>query len=107
MKGFYRLVWALIAIGFVGTIVFIILAPDTIPVHYNAAWEVTRIGSKYEYIMFPFISAGMGAIFLLLAKQAQNKNTLIEVIFLVTAIGEVLLFSGMGGYIMWMALSYA
>ena len=107
MKYFYRLVWALIALGFVGTIAFIILAPDTIPVHYNAAWEVTRMGSKYEYIMLPFISAGMGAIFLLLAKQAQNKNTLIEVIFLVTAIGEVLLFSGMGGYFMRMALSYA
>ena len=107
MKCFYRLVWALIALGFVGTIVFIILAPDTIPVHYNAAREVTRMGSKYEYIMFPFISAGIGAIFLLLAKQAQNKNTLIEVIFLVTAIGEALLFSGMGGYFMWMALSYA
>lgn len=107
MKYFYCLVWVLIALGFVGTIVFIILAPDTIPVHYNAAWEVTRMGSKYEYIMFPFISAGMGAIFLLLAKQARNKNILIEVIFLVTAIGEVLLFSGMGGYIMWMALSYA
>ena len=107
MKYFYRLGWALIALGFVGTIVFIILAPDTIPVHYNAAWEVTRMGSKYEYIMFPFISAGIGAVFFLLAKQAQNKNTLIEVIFLVTAIGEVLLFSGMGCYIMWMALSSA
>ena len=107
MKYFYRFVCALIAIGFVGTIVFLILAPDAIPVHYNAAWEVTRIGSKYEYIMFPFISAGMGAIFLLLAKQAQNKNTLIEIIFLVTAIGEVLLFGGMGGFFMWMALSYA
>ena len=107
MKYFYRIAQALIVLGFVGTALFLLLAPDTIPVHYNAAMEVTRMGSKYEYIMLPLISAGMGAIFLLLAKQAQNKNTLIEVIFLVTAIGEVLLFSGMGGYIMWMALSYA
>ena len=107
MKHFYRIVWALIALEFVGTIVFLILAPDTIPVHFNAAWEVTRMGSKYEYIMLPFITAGMGAIFLLLAKQARNKNTLIEIIFLITAIGEVLLFSGMGGFVMWMALSYA
>ena len=65
------------------------------------------MGSKYEYIMFPFITAGISVIFLLLAKQARNKNTLIEIIFLVTAIGEVLLFSGMGGFVMWMALFYA
>lgn len=72
MKYFYRLVWAFIALGFVGTIVFLILALDTIPVHFNAAWEATWMGSKYEYIMLPFITAGMGTI---LAKQARNKNT--------------------------------
>ena len=75
MKYFYRLVWAFIALGFVRTIMFLILAPDTIPVHFNAAWEAARMGSKYEYIMLPFITAGMGTIFLLLAKQARNKNT--------------------------------
>lgn len=110
MKHFYRLTQALIVLGFIGTIIFLLLAPDTIPVHYNAAWEVTRMGSKYEFIVFPFISAGMGAVFLLLAKQARTKgregSALIEKIFLIAAIGEVVLFHGIGIFAMHLALSY-
>ena len=66
------------------------------------------MGSKYEYTLFPVISAGMGAVFLLLAKQARIKKwtsfALIEKIFLVTAIGEILLFHGIGGAVMWTAM---
>jgi len=110
MKYLYRLTVALIILGFVGTAVFLILAPDIIPAHYNFAGEVDRMGSKYEYILFPVISAGMGAIFLLVAKKVRTKkwesDALIEKIFLATAIGEVLLFHGIGGSAMWTAIRY-
>ena len=110
MKHLYRLTVALIVLGFIGTAVFLMLAPDIIPAHYNFAGEVDRMGSKYEYILFPFISAGAGVIFLLLAKQARTKKwesyALVEKIFLVTAIGEVLLFHGIGGSAMWTAIHY-
>lgn len=110
MKYLSRLAVALIALGFVGTTVFLVLAPDTIPVHYNLAGDVNRMGSKYEYILFPFISAGMGVIFLLLAKLAKTKKwenyALVEKIFLFTAIGEILLFHGIGGAAMWTAIHY-
>ena len=110
MKHLYRLAVALIVFGFVGTVVFLVLAPSFVPAHYNFVGEIDRMGSKYEYIAFPFISAGMGAIFLLLAKQARIKKwrsyALVEKIFLVTAIGEILLFHGIGGSAMWAAMHY-
>ena len=110
MKHLYRLAAALIVLSFVVAAVFFMLAPDTVPVHYNSAGEVTRMGSKYEYIAFPCIAAASGAIFLLLAKQARARewksNELTEKVFLVSAVGEVLLFNGIGAFFMWRAATY-
>ena len=74
MKHLYRFAVALIILGFVGTAVFLVLAPDIVPAHYNFAGEVDRMGSKYEYVLFPFVSAGLGIIFLLLAKQTGGEQ---------------------------------
>ena len=110
MKHLYRFAIALIALGFVVTIVFLVLAPDIIPAHYNSLGEVDRMGSKYEYIAFPLISAGIGAVFLLLAKRSRTKKwenyVWVEKIFLATAIGEILLFHGIGGSAMWTAIHF-
>ena len=110
MKYLYRFAVALIVLGFVATAAFLVLAPDIVPAHYNSAGEVDRMGSKYEYVLFPFISAGMGISFLLLAKQARIKKwgdcTWIEKIFLFTAIGEILLFHNIAGTAMWAAIHY-
>ena len=110
MKHLYRLAVALIVLSFVVAAVFFILAPDTVPVHYNFAGEVDRMGSKYGYIAFPCIAAVAGAIFLLLAKQARARKwesyELTEKVFLISAVGEVLLFHGIGGFFMWKAATY-
>ena len=110
MKHFRRFTWVLIVLGFVGTAVFFILGPDTVPTHYNAAGEIDRVGSKYEYIAFPCIAAVSGAIFLLLAKRARARKwesyELTEKVFVASALGEVLLFNGLGGFFMWKAAVY-
>lgn len=110
MKHLYRLAVTLIILGFAGTAVFLMLTPDIVRAHYNFAKEVDRMGSKYEYILFPVISAEMGAVFLLLAEQARIKKwksfALIEKIFLMTAIGEIMLFHSIGGAAMWAAIHY-
>ena len=110
MKHLYRLALALIVLGFVVTAVCLMLAPDTVPAHYNAAGEVDRMGSKYEYIAFPCIAAVACAIFLLLAKRARARKwegyEVTEKVFLVCAIVEVLLFNGLGGFFMWKAATY-
>ena len=111
MKHLYRLAVALIVLGFVGTAVFFMLAPDSVPVHYNAAGEINRMGSKYEYIIFPISSAVISAIFFLWAKYYQTKkeekNYVVGAkILVVTGIFELLLFNGMGGFLMWRAAVY-
>ena len=110
MKHLRRITVVLIVLGFAGTAVFLMLAPAIIPAHYNSAGVVDRMGSKYEYILFPIISAVAGGIFLLLAKQARirkwNSYALTEKIFLAAAIFEVLLFHGIGASAMWAAIQY-
>lgn len=110
MKHLYRLALALLVLGFVGTAALLVLLPDTVPAHYNFAGEVDRMGSKYEYIVFPCLGAVAGAIFLPLAKRVQTKKekgyVLAEKVLIASAIGEVLLFNGMGVYFMWKAVSY-
>lgn len=84
--------------------------PDTVPVHYNFAGEVDRMGSKLEFLLFPVSAAAMGAVFALIARQCGKRDTrenaLTEKVLLVTAFFEVLLFSGMGLYFMWKAARY-
>ena len=110
MKHLYRLALAMIVLGFVGAAVFFMLAPDTVPAHYNAAGEIDRMGSKYEYIVFPILSAVAGAIFLPLAKRARRKkekdHELEEMILAAAGVFETLLFDGMGGFFMWRAAVY-
>lgn len=84
--------------------------PDTVPVHYNFAGEADRMGSKLEFLLFPGIMAGMGAVFALIARRCGKRDTkegaLTEKILLITAFFEVLLFGGLGLYFMWKAARY-
>lgn len=51
MKKLYSVLYAVLLICVLGTVIFLILSPDRIPVHYNFAGEVDRIGSKYENLI--------------------------------------------------------
>lgn len=73
-KPLYRWVFALIMLGFVVTAVLLALMPARVPMHYNAAGEVDRIGSKYENLLLPCSTALFGAMFLVLARHMGNMN---------------------------------
>ena len=72
MKKLYFILFAVLLLCIVGTGIFIILSPDQIPMHYNTAGEVDRIGSKYENLILPVMNLGMGAFFLLMAKGPRK-----------------------------------
>ncbi len=75
MKYLYRLAVVLIGLGFVGTIVFLVLAPEIIPAHYNSAGEVDRTGSKYKYeCPVSFYFSGDGWCFPLVGKTGRNQE---------------------------------
>lgn len=110
MKRLYRINWALVILGFVISVVFLVLSPDTVPVHYNFAGEMDRMGSKYELLLLP-ASTLLSVVLMLLGAKASGKSggesaALGEKICLWSAIGISVLFTGMEAYFMWLALSY-
>lgn len=57
------------------TVLVLPFMPEEIPAHYNLAGEVDRWGSKYETLIFPFCTIGMGCFMLWMAKVASKNET--------------------------------
>ena len=107
MKKLYLILFYSILILLAGTVIFLILSPDQIPVHMDFSGEVDRIGSKYEYLVFPAIGAGLGLFFYLMAKVETKKGEESnEKILLYCGIGAILLLTVLGFYFMFQASRY-
>ena len=50
-----KIMWAIACLSLIGTAVAISFLPDQIPVHYDIAGNVNRVGSKYECLIFPVL----------------------------------------------------
>lgn len=78
MKKTYTWILVLVLLGFVLAGIFISMAPDQIPAHYNLRGEVDRRGSKVEFVIFPVINLIFGAFMACLAryegKQGRDMN---------------------------------
>lgn len=107
MKKLYSILYATLLICVVGTVVFLILSPDQIPVHYNFAGEVDRIGSKYENLLWPGFAIGLGIFFLLMArvprKRGEKTN---EKVLVIAGVCTLIFFTLLGFYFMLKALKY-
>ena len=107
MKKLYSILYAVLLICVIGTVIFLILSPDRIPVHYNFAGEVDRIGSKYENLIWPGFAIGMGVFFLLMARVPRKKGEKTNEKVLMIAGGCTLVFfTLLGFYFMLKALRY-
>lgn len=73
MKKAYGWMTGLVLVSVVMVGLFLTVAPDTLPIHYNAAGEIDGWGSKYTYLLFPFFSAFMG-IFLGLVARYEHRQ---------------------------------
>jgi len=78
MKKAYSWILILVLLGFILSGMFISIAPDRIPAHYNIHGEVDRWGSKVEFVVFPIINLVFGLFMAWLArhegKQGQDMN---------------------------------
>ena len=107
MKKLYTAIGIVLLICVAGTGVLLILSPDRVPMHYNFAGEVDRIGSKYENLIFPLISVAMGAAFLAAGRHLQKKgNAANEKVLLTIGLCMVIFFTLMGFFIMVKAMRY-
>ncbi len=105
MKKYYIIAGILTAVGLIGTFIGLSLLPDMVPVHYNFAGEVDRMGSKYEMLISPAIAILFCSVFLLVARFSKDTKDgrLQRKIFAVTGIFELALFFGMGFWFLYLA----
>ena len=107
MKKLYSLILILMVLGFALTALLLVYTPDTVPIHYNAAGEIDRFGSKYEQYTFPALAAADALLFLLMAKQRAKKGeSSEEKALLIVALCSLVLLLSMGFYFQWKAMSY-
>lgn len=74
MKKVYRWILALVLLSFVIAGIFLALAPEQIPVHYNASGQIDRWGSKYEYLVMPVLTAVFAGFMVWVAGYERKKD---------------------------------
>ena len=107
MKKLQSVLCVVLLVCVLGTVVFLILSPDRIPVHYTFAGEVDRFGSKYENLIWPGFAIGLALFFLWMAripgKKGEKTN---ENVLLIAGVFTLIFFTLLGFYFMWKALRY-
>ena len=73
MKAAKRIMWITAFVSLVGTAAVLPMMPDRVPMHYNAAWEIDRWGSRYENLLLPVMTVGMALFFAALASYYERK----------------------------------
>ncbi|WOO36851.1 SdpI family protein [Anaerocolumna sp. AGMB13020] len=74
MNKLKKLYYLLMFLPLFYTIICLFFLPDIIPMHYNGANEVDRMGSKYEILIIPFIIIFFGYFMLILGKSSSKKE---------------------------------
>ncbi len=75
MKTKKTLYYLLMFLPLIITLLVFPFLPEEIPGHYNFAGEIDRWGSKYETLIFPLCTIGMGVFMLWMAKVASKDET--------------------------------
>ena len=92
------------------TVIALPFLPEQIPAHYNFAGEIDRWGSKFETLLFPVITVGMGFFMLWMAKiatkQEESRNNNEKIVFY-TGISISVWFTIMHCYSIYKAFSVA
>ena len=105
MKKSYTWILILVLLGFLLSGIFISIAPDQIPAHYNIRGEVDRWGSKLEFVIFPIINLVFGVFMAWLAryegKQGRDMN---ERVVASMTVMILILFNALWTFFMWKAI---
>lgn len=106
MKHGVKIIIGLMVVYVAVSCVFLILSPDVVPVHYNLAGEVDRMGSKYEQLLLPGFAVLFG-IFWIWASKKLAKEPSEQKAMLTTCILFELLEGGLGVFFMYKAMAYS
>ncbi|MBM7616135.1 SdpI family protein [Alkaliphilus hydrothermalis] len=104
MKSRYiKVYWVLAVLPLVVTLVAMPLFPEKVPMHYNAAGEITRWGSKYEQLIFPVIILAMAFLvkwMIKLTVKEESDGSNMKALLMVGA-STLMLFNGMNSIILY------
>lgn len=105
MKKTYTWILILVLLSFVISGIFMSLAPDRIPAHYNIHGEVDRWGSKLEFVILPIINLLFASFMAWLAhresKQGRDMN---ERLVTSMTVMILILFQALWTLFMWKAI---
>ena len=68
-----KLIWAISFISLIGTVIVIQFMPESVPMHYDAAGNIDRWGSKYENLIFPMLILAMSFFWILIMRYFEKK----------------------------------
>lgn len=105
MKKGYWAILALVLLSIVVSVIFISMMPDQVPMHYNAAGQVDRMGSKYENLIFPGAMIFVG-IPMILAGQKKGIKRSEETVLLAIGISILAAFNVLNVILLYKALTY-
>lgn len=99
----YATIIVLMVLTVVITTVFIFILPESVPLHFNAAGEVDRVGSKFEIMLIPALGIGFGIALAIIARfgDKDNENVMIKLAIALQVLmmaSETFLFVGMLSY---------
>lgn len=70
----YIIVLSILAVVLIFETIFIIIAPSSVPMHYNIAGQIDRYGSKFEMLMFPILVLISGFLSIIFARRYKNRE---------------------------------
>lgn len=108
MKTVYKWTVALVLLGFLTAGVFLTVAPEQIPVHFDLSGRIDRWGSKYEFLVMPVINVLFAAFMAWVARrEGRQGRDMNERIVSLMNNGILVLFDGLWLFFMWQALVMA
>ncbi len=101
----YAWMTGLMLVSFVTVGIFLSIAPEQIPAHYDIFGNIDRWGSKYEHLLFPLFSAIMCIFMAVVARLERKKgNGLNETVVLAVGVWVQVLFNALWIFFSWKAL---
>ena len=104
MKKGYLINIIIIVLTFAVVVALIPMMPEEVPMHFNIKGEVDRMGSRYEMLIMPALSAVFSGIMLILARVVKNESE--KKLMLTMGALMALMFGAMGVYFAAQAISY-
>ena len=68
-----KVIWIVALIALIGTAAVLSFLPETVPVHFDAAWNADRWGSRLELLLLPVLLLPVSALWMVILNAIEKK----------------------------------